>query len=108
MTPWVSILCGVKQRHPVAALAFCGPESTGYEHLSALLLKPLWDVRKPEASPSFGLDYLLYQNFYGLSRLEKLLFKTSVPSKGWGGMLVGCLLWSRDCYESLLALRGCM
>lgn len=107
-SPWISILCGLKQRYPIATLAFCGPKSAGYEHLSALLLKPLWDVRKPQAPPSFGLNYLLYQNSYGLSRLENLLFKTSVPSKGWGGMLVGCLLWAGDCYEPPLALRGCM
>lgn len=80
MSPWVLIVgCGVKQRYPMAALAFCGPESAGYEHLTALLLKPLWDVRKPQAPPSFGLINLLYQNAYGLkigkTALQDLCFQ---------------------------------
>jgi len=76
------ILSGAEQRHPVAELTFCSPESAGHEHLCALLLKPLWEVSKPQAPLSFQQDCLPYQNYYGHFRLNKLLFKTSVPTKG--------------------------
>lgn len=67
----------------MAALVFCGPESARYEHLSAVLLKPLWNVIKPQDSLSFGLDYLLCGNAYVFFRLEKLL-KASIHSRvGW-------------------------
>lgn len=108
MSPWALILFGVEQRHPIAELTFCGPESSGHEHPCALLLKPLWELRKPWAPLSFGQDYLPYQSYYRLSRSDKLLFKTSVPTKGWRDLLVGCLLWGRGCYESPLTWGDCV
>lgn len=108
MSPWALTLFRVELRHPIAELALCGSESVGHERLCALLLKPFWEVRKPGAPLSFGQDYLPYQNDYGLSKSDKLLFKISVPTERWRGLHVGCLLWGRDCCESPLTWRDCM
>lgn len=108
MSSWALILFGVEQRHPIAEFTFCGPESAGHELLCAVLLKPLWEVRKPQMSLSFEQDCLSYPNYHGLPRSDKQLFRTSVPTKGWRGLLVGCLLWGRDHYESPLTWRDCV
>lgn len=97
---WALILFGGGgHRHHVAELTFCGPESAGQEHLCAVLLKHLWEVRKLQAPLSFGQDYLLQKLLVDTPDQINCSSRPLFPPGDGEAWLLRCQFWGRSCCE---------